>query len=78
MTARRTFSFDSTGVIFASGQSRNEYEWSEVRRFSESKDYYYLHLGEADLVADIPKAAFSEVQREAFLSSVQSIPRKAK
>ena len=78
MAAPRTFSFDSTGVVFASGQSRNEYAWSKVRRFSESKGYYYLHLGENDLVADIPKAAFTEVQREAFLSCVPSIPTKAK
>ncbi|HEY3899485.1 MAG TPA: YcxB family protein [Chthoniobacter sp.] len=78
MTAPRWFSFDASGVVFASGQSRNEYEWSEVRRFSESKDYYYLHLGENEVVADIPKAAFTEVQREAFLSQVQLIPGKTK
>jgi hypothetical protein len=78
MTAPRTFSFDSSGVIFASGKTRNEYEWSEIRRFSESKDYYYLYLGDSETVADIPKAAFTEVQRETFLSCVQSIPKKSK
>jgi hypothetical protein len=78
MTAPRTFSFDATGVVFASGKARNEYEWSEVRRFSESKNCYYLYLGDSETMADIPKAAFTDVQREAFLSHVQSIPRKAK
>jgi hypothetical protein len=78
MIAPRTFSFDASGVIFASGQSRNEYKWSEVRRFSESKSYYYLHLGENEVVADIPRSAFTEVQRETFLSYVQSISGKAK
>jgi hypothetical protein len=78
MTAPRTFSFDSSGVVFASGKTRNEYEWSEVRRFSESKNCYYLYLGDKEMVADIPKAAFTEVQREAFLSHVQSIPKKGK
>jgi len=76
MTAPRSISFDSNGVVFASATSRNRYQWSEIRRFSESGEYYVFQLADHGSVANIPKASFTEEQREAFLSCTQSIAAK--
>ena len=68
ITGPRSFSFDSKGVVFASGQARDEYAWSQIQRFSETGADYFLYLKGPSSVANIPKAAFTPEQREAFLA----------
>ncbi len=77
MTGPRSMSFDVDGVVFMSGANRNEYEWHDVQRFAESAEYYFLYLKGLGAVANVPKAAFTPEQREAFLSYARAISGKA-
>jgi hypothetical protein len=68
MTAPRSIAFDANGIVFMSSTTRNEYAWDRIRRFSATSNYYLLHLDNLGTAANIPKAAFTPEQREAFLS----------
>ena len=66
-TAPKTVTFNAAGLAIATIDSKAEVPWSQFRKFSEDTTNFYLHPPGADwMVSILPKAAFTEQQREEF------------
>jgi hypothetical protein len=75
ITEPRSMTFDSEGVVFVTASTRSELMWNRIKRLTENKDFYFLHLDTHTLgrAVTIPKSAFNPEQRENFLSSTRAI-----
>ena len=75
LTAETTLTFDQSGLQLSTPGWKSELAWSVFRKWSESSEYFFLHLGETTATV-FPKRAFAPPEADLFRSCAGQISQQ--
>jgi hypothetical protein len=70
-TSRIKLSFGESGIISEGNGIKSERSWESLNSWSQSKEYFFLHIDKLGTALTIPRRAFTDQQMELFLNELK-------